>query len=61
MSEKPEVRSRSGKPLPVVVCPGCQIAMIPLRKSPVPLTEQVEIVYRCDKCGTETKRQIRDD
>jgi hypothetical protein len=61
MSAKSVLRTRTGQPLPVVTCPGCQIPMTPLTKKPVLLTEFIEVTYHCDKCDTETRRTIKDD
>jgi hypothetical protein len=43
------------------MCPGCLVAMTPIRKTPVVLAGMIEVRYRCDKCEAETVRIIKDD
>jgi RNase P subunit RPR2 len=46
----------------IVVCPGCTAPMIITSREPVAGTDGlVDIVYRCEICGTETRRTVKDD
>jgi DNA-directed RNA polymerase subunit RPC12/RpoP len=46
----------------IVRCPGCTAAMTVMSREPVPDTDGlVDIVYRCEICGTETRRTVKDD
>ncbi len=45
---------------PVVMCPGCKTQMKVRHVEPVkPGDRMDEITYKCPKCGTETKRQVK--
>ena len=44
--------------LPIVTCPGCAVAMRAVVAQPFE-GGQLRIVYRCDKCTTETARVIK--
>jgi len=47
---------------PVVICPGCKQAMKPSKPRPLLLVSGlIEITYTCEKCGTTTKRTIKDN
>jgi len=49
----------TGRSVGVVTCPNCQVEMPRLsarRSSEEPLSE---ILYRCPRCGTETRRWIK--
>jgi RNase P subunit RPR2 len=56
-----ETNNRDGEPPPSVICPRCQVAMVPIKKKPVLLAGFIEVVYRCRKCATETKRTVKDE
>ena len=46
----------------IVRCPGCAEVMTVMTREPVPDTDGlVDIVYRCEICGTETRRTVKDD
>jgi len=46
--------------LPVVLCPGCNHCMRPRERKPVHSSHRLmDVVYVCEKCGTETRRAIR--
>jgi endogenous inhibitor of DNA gyrase (YacG/DUF329 family) len=50
--------SEAPETLPIVHCPGCQEPMD--AKAIAPATEELDdIVYRCPKCGAETKRTVK--
>jgi hypothetical protein len=46
---------------PVVVCPGCEVEMVLLHLEPAGDKGFKTGVYRCVKCGTETKREFQAD
>jgi C4-type Zn-finger protein len=49
------------KKLPVVVCPGCQKAMKAGQPKPILFAKGLaDITYVCEKCGTTTKRTVKD-
>jgi len=42
-------------------CPGCRTPMIVLDKNKVMFTDgRVEVTYRCETCGTETMRIVKE-
>jgi hypothetical protein len=44
----------------VPTCPRCLKPMVLKGKRPMPFTNLAEETYRCETCGTETKRIIKD-
>jgi hypothetical protein len=43
---------------PVVLCPGCKLPMTLQRSEPA--TEGLQTAtYKCERCGTETKREFK--
>jgi DNA-directed RNA polymerase subunit RPC12/RpoP len=47
---------------PSVECPGCKIAMKLKDLRPVMFAPRLYTgTYRCERCGTETKREFRND
>jgi hypothetical protein len=47
---------------PNVECPGCKIAMKLKDLRPVMFARRLYTgTYRCERCGTETKREFRSD
>jgi hypothetical protein len=47
---------------PVVVCPGCAIAM--MLKEMHPISDRSDLytaTYHCNECGTETSRRLKRD
>jgi endogenous inhibitor of DNA gyrase (YacG/DUF329 family) len=50
--------SQAPETLPIVHCPGCQEPMD--AKAIAPATEELDdIVYRCPRCGAETRRTVK--
>jgi hypothetical protein len=46
----------------IVLCPGCAAPMTITSREPVLGTDGlVDIVYRCEICGTQTRRVVKDD
>jgi hypothetical protein len=46
----------------IVLCPGCAAPMTVVSREAVPGNDGlVDIVYRCETCGTETRRTVKDD
>jgi DNA-directed RNA polymerase subunit RPC12/RpoP len=48
---------------PVVMCPRCKLRMTRLARAPLKLKLSdglVDVSYICERCGTETKRSIRE-
>ena len=46
----------------IVRCPGCAATMTIMSREPVPGSDGlVDIVYRCEICGTKTRRTVKDD
>jgi RNase P subunit RPR2 len=46
--------------LPIVICPGCNIAMRVLRAERIMFTQGlVDVSYECQSCGMVTKRTIK--
>ncbi len=42
-------------------CPGCRTPMVLVEKRHILFSDgRAEITYRCETCGTETKRMIKD-
>jgi RNase P subunit RPR2 len=49
------------KKAPVVICPGCHKPMKPGRPEPILFAKGLaDITYVCEKCGTETKRTVKE-
>jgi hypothetical protein len=49
------------EPFPKVQCPGCVIPMTLMDLQPIMFTSQLyRGTYRCERCGTETKREFKD-
>jgi RNase P subunit RPR2 len=49
------------KKLPVVICPGCHKPMTAGRPEPILLAKGLaDITYVCEKCGTTTKRTVKE-
>jgi hypothetical protein len=49
------------RPFPKVQCPGCAIPMQLMDLQPIMFTSQLyRGTYRCERCGTETKREFKD-
>ena len=50
------------RPFPKVQCPGCAIPMKLMDLQPIMfITSQLSrATYRCEHCGTETKREFKD-
>jgi len=44
---------------PVVMCPGCEVEMVLRHLEPAADTGFKTGLYRCAKCGTETKREFK--
>ena len=54
-----DVRRRS--PLGIPICPGCQKTMVFKDKEHILFSNGLtDVTYRCESCGTETKRTIKD-
>jgi transposase-like protein len=50
------------QPVGKVTCPGCNKQMRPVERKPIRLSRGlVEVTYRCDSCGMETNRTIKED
>jgi hypothetical protein len=54
------VPARPNETLPEVLCPGCQVAMTLISSEPSAPNLHTAI-YRCERCGMETKRDFRRD
>ncbi len=52
--------SQRHNPTTVPICPRCLKPMVLKGKRPMPFTNLAEETYRCEICGTETKRIIKD-
>jgi C4-type Zn-finger protein len=52
--------SQRHNPTTVPICPRCLKPMVLKGKRPMPFTNLAEETYRCENCGTETKRIIKD-
>jgi endogenous inhibitor of DNA gyrase (YacG/DUF329 family) len=44
---------------PIVRCPGCQVPMEAVYRSPSSEPELEEVIYKCPSCGTATPRIMR--
>lgn len=52
--------AKADDPIPVVICPGCKKPMRLRLLEPASGTLETA-TYRCEQCGTETKREfVRD-
>jgi hypothetical protein len=52
MPDKTEVR---------VLCPGCARLMVAVDRKPVLFSNGlVQVIFRCEGCGTETTRAVKD-
>jgi C4-type Zn-finger protein len=60
LREKSQEGSQRRNSPTVPICPGCRSAMVLTGKRSMPLTNLMEVTYRCEKCGTETKRMIKE-
>ena len=50
----------SGRGPPVVLCPGCNVPMT--LQSSEPTTDTLQTAtFKCERCGTETKRDFKHD
>jgi len=58
MSTQHEARQRTSPMVPI--CPGCRKSMVLEGKRPLPSTNLVEVTYRCEACGTRTKRMVKE-
>jgi hypothetical protein len=48
--------------VPVVMCPGCNVSMALKDLQPLLFSSDLyTAVYRCEQCGTETKREFKRD
>ena len=46
---------------PVVMCPGCNKPMTAGKPEPILFTKSLaDITYVCEKCGTKTKRTVKE-
>ena len=52
--------SQRHNPTGIPNCPRCLKPMVLKGKRPMPFTNLAEEIYRCETCGTETKRIIKD-
>ena len=44
-----------------VTCPGCKMIMVATDRKPVLFSNGlVQVIYRCEGCGTETTRAAKD-
>jgi RNase P subunit RPR2 len=44
-----------------VICPGCKMIMVATDRRPVDFSSGlVQVIYRCESCGTQTTRAIKD-
>ncbi len=58
-STQDDARRRSPSGIPT--CPGCQKTMVFKDKKSILFTDGLaDVTYRCETCGTETKRTIKD-
>jgi C4-type Zn-finger protein len=49
------------KKLPIVVCPGCKKPMMASAPKPILFAKGLaDITYVCEKCGTKTKRTVKE-
>ena len=49
------------KKAPIVTCPGCHKPMRPGKAEPILFAKGLsDITYVCEKCGTRTKRTVRE-
>jgi RNase P subunit RPR2 len=49
------------KNLPVVICPGCHKPMTSGKPAPILFAKGLaDITYVCEKCGTTTKRTVKE-
>jgi hypothetical protein len=53
-------KNKMSEPFPKVQCPGCFIPMTLMDLQPIMFTSQrYRGSYRCERCGTETKREFK--
>jgi RNase P subunit RPR2 len=50
------------KNVPVVICPGCHKPMASGKPEPILFAKGLaDIAYVCEKCGTATKRTVKEE
>jgi hypothetical protein len=52
-------RDGSNRPIGLVTCPNCQVAMPRISLRPSDAENLYESIHRCPKCETETRRWIK--
>ncbi len=58
MTTKNDTQRLSSPTVPI--CPGCRKPMVLEGERPMPSTNLVEVIYRCETCGTRTKRMVKE-
>lgn len=59
MSTQNNTRPRSSPTVPI--CPGCRKPMVFVEKTRILFSDgRVEVTYRCETCGTETQRIVKE-
>ncbi len=58
MTTNNDTRRRSSPTVPI--CPGCRKPMVLEGKRSLPSTNLAEVTYRCETCGTRTKRMVKE-
>jgi len=49
------------KKLPIVICPGCKKPMTASTPKPILFAKGLaDITYVCEKCGTKTRRTVKE-